>query len=173
VTIAHLGLLLATKELAMHFAERAYSGILDLYVGYNERVLVEWSRDLITFQTPFRVLRLVTLPMGWTNSVPIFHNDVTYILRDEIPKYTLPYIDDVPIRGSKARYELLGGRVETLDQNPRVRKFVFEHLENVNRILQRMKHAGETFSGPKIMVCSDHITIVGFECSYCRDWTPH
>jgi len=43
---------------------------------------------------------------------------------------------------------------------------VFEYLENVNRILQRMKHAGGTFSGPKMMICSDHIIIVEFECSY-------
>jgi len=99
----------------MHFAERAYSGILDLYIEYDERVLVEWSRDLTTFQTPFEVLRLVTLPIGWTNSVLIFYNGVIYILRDEIPKYTLPYIDDVPIRGTKTRYELPGGRVKTLD----------------------------------------------------------
>jgi len=48
-TIAHLGLLPVTKELAMHFAERACSGILDLYVGYDERVLDTWSRDLTTF----------------------------------------------------------------------------------------------------------------------------
>jgi len=81
----------------MHFTRRACSGILDLYVGYNERVLAERSRDLTTFQTSFGALKLVTLPMGWTNSVPIFHDDVTYILRDEIPKYMLPYIDDVPI----------------------------------------------------------------------------
>ena len=166
VMIAHSRLPPAIKELAMHFAERACSGILDLYVGYDERVLAEHSRDLTTFQTPFRALRLVTLPMGWTNSVSIFHDDMTYILREEIPKYTLPYIDDVPIRGPKTRYELPGGRVETLDRNPRIRKFVFEHLGNVNRILQRIKHAGGTFSGPKTTICSDHITIVGFECSY-------
>ena len=43
VTIAHLGLLPATKELAMHFTGRACSGILDLYVGYDERVLSERS----------------------------------------------------------------------------------------------------------------------------------
>jgi len=164
--IAHSGLPLATEELAMHFARRACSGILDLYVAYDERVLAERSRDLTTFQTPFGALRLVTLPMGWTNSVPIFHNDVTYILRDEIPKYMLPYIDDVPIRCPKTRYELPGDRVETLDQNPGIRRFVFEHLVNVNRILQRMKYAGGTFSGPKMMICSDHIIIVGFECSY-------
>jgi len=29
-----------------------------------------------------------------------------------------------------------------------------------------MKHAGGTFSGPKMTICSDHIVIVGFEYSY-------
>ena len=38
-----------------------------------------------------------------------------YILRDEISKYTLLYIDDMPIKGPKTRYELPEGRVETLD----------------------------------------------------------
>ena len=170
VTIAHSGLPPATEELAIHFAGRACSGILALYVGYNERVLAERSRDLTTFQTPFGVLRLVTLPMGWMNSVPIFHDDVTYILHQEIPRYTLPYIDNVPIRGLETRYELPDGSVETLEQNPGIRKFVFEHLETVNRILQRMKYTGETFSGPKTMICSDFITIVGFECSYEGRW---
>jgi len=47
----------------------------------------------------------------------------------------LPYIDDVPIRGPKTRYELLEGKVETLDQNLEIRRFMFEHLENVNKIL--------------------------------------
>ena len=64
VMIAHSGLPPVTKELAMHFAGRACSGILDLYVGYDERVLAEHSRDLTTFQMPFGALRLVTLPMG-------------------------------------------------------------------------------------------------------------
>jgi len=64
VMIAHSGLLPVTKELAMHFAGRVCSGILDLYIGYDERVLAEWSRDLTIFQTLFRALRLVTLPIG-------------------------------------------------------------------------------------------------------------
>jgi len=55
--------------------------------------------------------------MGWTNSVLIFHDDVTYILRDEILKYTLPYIDDVPIQGLDTRYELPDGTVEVLEKN--------------------------------------------------------
>ena len=136
VTIAHSGLPPATKELAMHFAGRACGATLDLYVGYNEQLLAESSRDMTTFQTPFGALRLVTLPMGWTNSVPIFHDDVTYILKDEVPEYTIPYIDDVPIRGPDTRYEREDGTYETLVKNPGIRRFVWEHMQNVNRILQ-------------------------------------
>jgi len=29
-----------------------------------------------------------------------------------------------------------------------------------------MKHAGGIFSGSEMAICSDHITIVGFECLY-------
>jgi hypothetical protein len=54
--------------------------MLDLYIAYDERSLLESSYDLTTFQSPFGTLRLVTLLMGWTNSVPIFHDDVTHIL---------------------------------------------------------------------------------------------
>jgi hypothetical protein len=39
-------------------------------------------------------------------------------------------------------------------------------MNTVNRILQRMKYVGGTFSGPKTTICADHITIVGFDCSY-------
>jgi len=49
VTIAHSDLPPVTEELAMHFARRACSGILDLYVRYDKRVLAERSRDLMTF----------------------------------------------------------------------------------------------------------------------------
>jgi len=43
---------------------------------------------------------------------------------------------------------------------------MFEYLENVNRILQRMKYAGKTFLGPKTIICSDYIVIVEFEYLY-------
>ena len=165
VTIAHSGVPPATEELASKFAGRACGGMLDLYVGYDERLLDEASRDYTTFQTPFGALRLVTLPMGWTNSVPIFHDDVTEILKPEIPEYTIPYIDDVPIKGPKTRYEI-GDNYETIAENSGIRRFVWEHMNNVNRILQRMKYCGGTFSGKKTLVCSAEIEVVGHKCDY-------
>lgn len=165
VTIAHSGVPPATEELASKFAGRACGGMLDLYVGYDERLLDEGSRDYTTFQTPFGALRLVTLPMGWTNSVPIFHDDVTEILKPEIPEYTIPYIDDVPIKGPSTRYEI-GETYETITDNPGIRRFVWEHMNNVNRILQRMKYCGGTFSGKKTLICSPEIEVVGHKCDY-------
>ena len=97
VTIKHAGVTPFTDQIGKHFAGCACGGMLDLYIGYDERGLAETSRDLTTFQSPFGTLRLVTLPMGWTNSVPIFHDDVTFILQPKIPEFTIPYIDDVAI----------------------------------------------------------------------------
>ena len=166
VTIAHSGVPPATEDLAAHFAGRACGGMFDLYVGYDERLLAEESRDLTTFQTPYGALRLVTLPMGWTNSVPIFHDDVTKILEPEIPEFTIPYIDDVPVRGPATRYELVPGKFETIPENDGIRRFVWEHMQNVNRILQRMKYCNGTFSGKKTVICADAIEVVGHKCDY-------
>ena len=72
--------------------------------------------------------------MGWTNSVPIFHDDVTFILQPEIPELTHPYIDNVPIRGPASQYRHDDGTFKTIPQNPGIRQFVWEHFNNLNRI---------------------------------------
>lgn len=166
VSIAHSGLPPNIEELAGRCAGLACGTTMDLYVGYDERLLDESSRDLTTFQTPFGAMRLVTLPMGWTNSVPIFHDDVTTILQPEIPRFTEPYIDDVPIKGPKTRYKLPDGTEERIPENPGIRKFVWEHMQDVHRITQRMKYCGGTFSGKKTNLCREEFTVVGHTVSY-------
>lgn len=165
VTIQHSGVPPHTEQIAEQFAGRSCAGILDLYVGYDERALDESSRDYTTFQTPFGALRLVTLPMGWTNSVPIFHDDVTYILQPEIPHTTIPYIDDVPIRGPATRYVLPDGSYETHPDNSGIRRFIWEYFQGLNRVVQRMKYCHGTFSGYKATLCAEEITVVGHRCT--------
>jgi hypothetical protein len=165
VTIKHSGVTPFTDQIGEHFAGRACGGMLDLYVGYDERGLSETSRDLTTFQSPFGALRLVTLPMGWTNSVPIFHDDVTYILQPEIPETTVPYIDDVPIRGPATRYLLPDGSEERIAENAGIRRFVWEHFQGLNRVVQRVKYSGGTFSGYKSLLCAEEIMAVGHRCT--------
>ena len=95
------------------------------------------SRDLTTFTCPLGTFRLTAIPMGWTNSFQIMQGDVAFALRDEIPEYTIPYADDVPIRGPATRYVDSEGNYETIAENSGIRRFVWEHLNVVHRILHR------------------------------------
>ena len=148
VTITHSGVPPFTEQLAEQFAGRACNSMMDLYVGYDERALAPSSRNLTMFQTPFSALRLTTLPMGWTNSVPIFHDDVTHILRPEVPHVTLSYIDDVPVCGPATEYLQENGEPETISDNPGIRRFIWEHFQDLNRVVQRTS-ANSGFQGPK------------------------
>jgi hypothetical protein len=165
VTIKHAGVTPFTDQIGEHFAGHTCGGMLDLYVGYDERGLSNSSRDLTTFQSPFGTLRLVTLPMGWTNSVPIFHDDVTYILQPEIPDTTVPYIDDVPIHGPAERYLLPNSTEERIPDNPGIRRFIWEHFQNLNNVVQHIKYSGGTFSGFKSTLCAEEIVTVGHCCT--------
>ena len=90
-------------------------------------------------------MQLTTLPMGWTNSVPIFHDDITYILQAKILHVTQPYIDDILIQGPASQYIQDNGKPETIPGNTGIRRFVWEHFQDLNRVVQRMKYSGGTF----------------------------
>src|SRR5216684_4466670 len=165
VTIKHTRVTPFTDQIGEHFAGRACSRMLDLYVGYDKHGLAETSHDLTTFQSPFGSLRLVTLPMGWTNSIPIFHDDVTRILQPEIPDTTVPYIDDVPIRGLETRYILLDRTEECIPDNPSIWRFVWEQFQSLNRVVQCIKYCSGTFSGPKSVLCTEEIIAVRHYCT--------
>ena len=165
VTIQHSGITPFTEHITEQFAGHACGGILDLYVGYDKQALMPSLRDYTTFQTPYSALRLTKLPMGWMNAVPIFHDDVTHILQPEVPKYTIPYINDVPICGPASTYQDDDGAFETIPENSGICHFIWEHFQNVNRIVQRMKYSGGMFSGKKSLVCAREITVVGHVCT--------
>src|SRR5882672_5270475 len=97
--------------------------------------------------------------MGWTNSVPIFHDNVTHILQSEIPHTTIPYIDDVPIKGPNSTYQDDQGNYETIPTNSGIWRFVWEHFQNLNRVVQHMKYSGGSFSGYKSNLSSHEKTL--------------
>ncbi|KAJ8582517.1 hypothetical protein M405DRAFT_702836, partial [Rhizopogon salebrosus TDB-379] len=90
---------------------------------------------------------------------------IVHILHPEIPQYTDPYLDDVGVKGPKSTYPMADGSPEVLDANPGIRCFIFEHLENVNRIIQCMKYCGGTFSGTKSFLCVREFVVVGHCCT--------
>jgi len=59
ITIKHSGVPPIPEHLAEQFAGCSCSAMLDLYVGYDERLIAESLHDYMTFQTPYGALRLV------------------------------------------------------------------------------------------------------------------
>lgn len=165
ITIQHSGVPPVLEHIAEQFGGRPCGSTFDLYVGYDEREIHPDSRDLTTFQTPFGAMRLTTLPMGWTNSVPIFHDDIAFILQPEMPDHAANYIDDVFVMGPKSAYLLEDGTPECIPENPGVRRFIWEQLQNDNRIIQRIKHAGGTLSGKKSRFAPPRFGALGSRCT--------
>src|SRR5467141_1174446 len=134
----------------------------------------------MTFQTPLGLLHLTTLPMGAANLVQILQGDISFIIQDKMPNIAAAFMDDINVKGPPTHYEtdssgwyvstafvdlppqlspvpcalsLEDQHFEVIPENPGIHQFVWEHLKNVNRVLQHVKKAGSTFSGWKMHVC--------------------
>ena len=166
VTIRNSGLPPIPDQIVKSMAGHSCYTVLDLFVGYDHRVLDVSSRDLTTVQSPVGAVRLTCLPQGWCGSVAIFHGDVAFILESEIPDPAQPFVDDTGIKGPLTRYEKEDGGYETILTNPQIRHFIWEHLLDVHRILHRFLCAGATISAKKIAIAVPEVVILGHKCNY-------
>ena len=165
ISIRDAGVPPILDEFVESYAGRSVYTVLDMYWGFHARMLHEDSRDMTAFQTPLGELRIVSLPMGYTNSPAEFQACMMFILQHEVPEKAGVFIDDIPIKGPPTRYLGPDGQPECLTQNPGIRRFVWEHLNDVHRILHRIGEAGGTVSGKKMQLCSPEVEIVGHKCS--------
>src|SRR5882724_10128720 len=55
---------------------------------------------------------------------------------------------------------------EVIPENTGICRFIWEHLNDVNRVLQCVKKARGTFSGWKMDVCVPEVVAVGHCCTY-------
>ena len=161
VTIKDANLPPNPDEFAEEFAGMAIGSYIDLFSGYDQLPLDKKSRDMTAISTPLGLLRQTTLLQGATNSVAQFVRVVSLILRELIPDIALPYVDDIGVKGPKSRYN-----DEEVPELPGVRRFVFEHLQNLDRVLAELERAGTTISAEKSHFCSAGMKIVGFVCDY-------
>jgi hypothetical protein len=119
---------------------------------------------MTAFMTPLGLLRITSMPTGYTNSPAEFQRCMTFILHEEIPHIANIFIDDVPIKGPASSYPDADGNPETLPENSGIRRFIWEHTNDVHRIMHRIKCAGATFSGTKTQICRRKALIVGQLC---------
>jgi len=165
VTIRDSGVPPIMEDFVEAYAGRSVYSVLDMYWGFYARILDPESRDLTAFQTPLGTLRITSLPMGFTNSPAEFQASMVFILQDEIPDVADVFVDDIPIKGPASRYLDSEGKEETITENPGIRRFMWEHLNDLHRILHRIGESGGTVSGKKMQLCRTEVEIVGQKCS--------
>jgi len=133
--------------------------LLDIWSGYDQVPLAEESRDLTTFATPLGLLRMCTLPQGATNSPAQFMRIMTRILYDLIPHCCRAFLDDIVIKGPTTTYN-----DECLPDQPGIRRYVYEHLQNIDKVLLNIELAGCTIAVKKSQWLQKTATVVGYLC---------
>ena len=167
VTIRNAGIGPSVDEFAEAFAGRSIYSIGDLYSGYDQFQLAVDSRDITTMRTPIGLVRMCTLPQGATNSVAHMVNAMNKVLRDCIPDIMMPFLDDIPIKGS-----LEEEKDESKDEAG-CRRFVMDHIKDCEKVLKKLEDANLTFSGEKSAFGQPEVLVVGHLCgAYGRKPSP-
>lgn len=131
--------------------------VIDFLSGYDQIPLDRRSRDLTTIATAIGLLRLCTLPQGATNSVAQFMRVVVRILFDLIPDVCQPFLDDIAVKGPTTTYQ-------DEEAAPGIRRYILEHLVNLDKVLLNIELAGCTISAKKSKFCQQTAALVGYMC---------
>lgn len=165
VSIRDAGLPPILDDFVEPFAGCQIYTVFDLYWGYDARKVALQSRDLTTFQSPIGPLRLTSLAMGYTNAITEFQTCTTFVLKDEIPRVANVFVDDCAAKGASTTYPDENGNPETIPQNPGIRRFVWEHAQDVHRIMHRIACSGATFAPKKTQMARPQVVILGQKCT--------
>ena len=165
VSIRETGLPPVLDDFVEPFAGRKCYTVFDLFWGFDARKVHASSRPMTAFLTPLGLLQITSIPTGYTNSPAEFQACMTFILQDEIPHIANIFIDDLPIKGPPTDYLDDKGEPEVLQENPGIRRFIWEHANDVHRIMHRVGHAGAKFSYKKAQICRPEVVIVGQRCT--------
>ena len=84
VSIWDASLPLGADEFSERFAGYLLILLFDLYSGYDQWTLAPESRDITAFHTPLGLMRMTTLPQGYTNAVQAFDRVVKKVLHAQI-----------------------------------------------------------------------------------------
>ncbi|GBG69746.1 hypothetical protein CBR_g4577 [Chara braunii] len=165
VTIRDAGSLPQEDLLVESHVGRSIYSLIDLYSGYDQLPLDARDRAYTAMHTSVGQLQMQVTPIGFTNAVAEAQRRMLAIAGDMFPKKCEPYIDDNPIKG--ARYK------DEAEVQPGVRKFVWDHLQDIKDLLQRFLVYNITASEPKSILVIPEVTILGFRCgAYGRKPDP-
>ena len=84
VSIRDASLPPGADEFSEKFAGYPLISLVDLYLGYDQCTLAPELQDITAFHTPLGLMRMTTLPQGYTNAVQAFDRVVKKVLHAQI-----------------------------------------------------------------------------------------
>ena len=116
---------------------------------------------------PLGLVKMCTLPQGATNLVAHMQSTMNQILKDFVREKTIPFVDDIPIKGCLERAK------DLIMADDGCRVFVKIHITDVERILKRLEEVDLTLFIDKSKFGFDKIVVVGHLCGrYGRKPNP-
>ena len=166
VSIRDASLPPGADEFSERFAGYPLISLIDLFSGYDQCTLAPESRDITSFHTPLGLMRMTTLPQGYTNAVQAFDRVIKKVLHAQIVRGRCEqFIDDVVVRPkSRSRFINEATGEPTLSEIPGVRRFVLEAIQNLDAVLADIERAGATISGHKSVLIAEGIKVVAYVC---------
>ncbi|GBG67150.1 hypothetical protein CBR_g81575 [Chara braunii] len=157
VTVRDAGGLPNADALSESCAGRPIISLIDLYSGYDQFHVYPPDRPVTAMHTPRGLIHMNVAPQGWTNAVAIVQRHMIRAMQTISPHITQPYIDDLAVKGPKER--------EEDEVQPGVRRFVWRHIQDLDRVLGLLEEHNLTASWPKSKHCMREATILGFLCN--------
>ncbi|GBG64698.1 hypothetical protein CBR_g46241 [Chara braunii] len=145
---------------------------VELGASLPKRKKVHMDVPEVTLEIPdlqlvkaLRYHKMQVTPMGFTNVVAEAQRRMLAVVGDVFPKKCKHYIDDNPIKGAQ--------ETDETEVQPGIRRFVWDHLQDIKDLLRRFLVYNITASGPKSILAVPEVTILGFRCgAYGRKPDP-
>ncbi|GBG63291.1 hypothetical protein CBR_g37377 [Chara braunii] len=157
VTVRDAGGLPNADALSESCAGRPIISLIDLYYGYDQFPVYPPDRPVTAMHTPRGLIHMNVAPQGWTNAVAMVQRHMIRAMQTVSPHITHPYIDDLAVKGPKEK--------EEDEVQPKVRHFVWRHIQDLDLVLGLLEEYNLTASGPKSKHCMREATVPGFVCN--------
>ncbi|GBG68931.1 hypothetical protein CBR_g3630 [Chara braunii] len=157
VTVRDAGGLPNADALSESCAGRPIISLIDLYSRYDQFPVYPPDRPVTAMHTPRGLIHMNVAPQGWTNAVAMVQRTMIRVMQSVGPHITQPYIDDLAVKGPTVK--------ESDEVSPGVRRFVWKHIQDLDKVLSLLEEHNLTASGAKSRHCMREAIILGFVCS--------
>ena len=163
VSIRDASLPPAVAEFSERFAGYLVVSLVDLFSGYDKCTLDPASRNITAFHTAPGLMRMTTLPMGYTNSVQVFDGVMQTVLQHQILRRRCePFIDNVADKPPSRSTSPDADGKPKMSTIPGVHLYILDAMQSLEEVLGDIERAGGTISGFKSVFVCEGLNIVAF-----------